>query len=108
MREVIRVKTAALDHVHSVIQVESSPSDQLKESGSETGRRSQPSEVTLSFVFLARKHSRIYYGQTLSKYHPGDRERIHKRRAVTDGIYLRVKFEWLGFIAMKDQFRCSI
>lgn len=70
----IRVNAVAPGPVHTPIQVDSRPAEQMENfgSGSQLGRPGQPSEIAPSFIFLACKDSTLYSGQCLHPYPFGD------------------------------------
>ncbi|PGH17692.1 hypothetical protein AJ80_04699 [Polytolypa hystricis UAMH7299] len=70
----IRVNAVAPGPVHTPIQPDSRPAEQMKGFGSKTvlGRPGQPSEVAPTYVWLASAEGALYYGQVMHPYPLGD------------------------------------
>ncbi|PGH36571.1 hypothetical protein GX50_00608 [[Emmonsia] crescens] len=70
----IRVNAVAPGPVHTPIQPDSRPPEQMKNfgSGSVIGRPGQPSEIAPTFILLASAEGALYYGQVLHPYPLGD------------------------------------
>ncbi|KAK2752463.1 hypothetical protein FQN54_008125 [Arachnomyces sp. PD_36] len=70
----IRVNAVAPGPVHTPIQPDTRPAEQMEGFGqkSQLGRPGQPSEIAASFVFLATSEAALYYGQVLHPYPLGD------------------------------------
>jgi NAD(P)-dependent dehydrogenase (short-subunit alcohol dehydrogenase family) len=70
----IRVNAVAPGPVHTPIQPDSRPPQQMEGFGSDSmiGRPGQPSEIAPTFIWLASAEGALYYGQILHPYPLGD------------------------------------
>ncbi|KAK2805095.1 hypothetical protein FQN50_006340 [Emmonsiellopsis sp. PD_5] len=70
----IRVNAVAPGPVHTPIQPDTRPPEQMEGFGSQSmlGRPGQPSEVAPTFIWLASPEGALYCGQVLHPYPLGD------------------------------------